>query len=134
MLDDCLARGRNMHGGAVKYHDYGGTPLGLPNVADGLFAIKKAIFDDKICTAEEMISALTADFEGYEELRMKLKEIPKYGMDDDSADAMARRVMSDFADMFLSYETRWGGHGKPVILTTSPGTETPWYEENDGSW
>ena len=20
------------------------------------------------------------------------------------------------------------------ILTTSPGTETPWYEENDGSW
>ena len=20
------------------------------------------------------------------------------------------------------------------VLTTSPGTETPWYEENDGSW
>ena len=20
------------------------------------------------------------------------------------------------------------------IITTSPGTETPWYEENDGSW
>ena len=117
MLDDCLARGRNMHGGGVKYHDYGGTPLGLPNVADGLFAIKKAIFDDKICTAEEMISALTADFEGYEELRIKLKNIPKYGMDNDEADAMAKRVMSDFADMYLNYETRWGGHGKPVILT-----------------
>ena len=23
---------------------------------------------------------------------------------------------------------------KEYILTTSPGTETPWYEENDGSW
>ncbi len=20
------------------------------------------------------------------------------------------------------------------VITTSPGTETPWYEENDGSW
>ena len=20
------------------------------------------------------------------------------------------------------------------IITTSPGTETPWYEENDGNW
>ena len=23
---------------------------------------------------------------------------------------------------------------KEYILTTSPGTETPWYEENDGIW
>ena len=28
MVDDCLARGRNMHAGGAKYHDYGGTHLG----------------------------------------------------------------------------------------------------------
>jgi formate C-acetyltransferase len=38
-------------------------------------------------------------------------------MDNEEADAMARRVMSDFSDMYLKYRTRWGGHGKPVILT-----------------
>jgi len=117
MLDDCLARGRNMHGGGVKYHDYGGTHLGLPNVADGLFAIKKAVFDDKICTAEELIAALKANFEGYEKLRSRLRNIPKYGVDNDEADEMAKRVMSDFSDMYLNYRTRWGGSGKPVILT-----------------
>ena len=117
MIDDCLARGRNMHAGGAKYHDYGGAHLGLPNVADGLYAIKRAVFDEKICTADELIAALKANFEGYEKLQAKLKQIPKYGMDNDEADSLANRVMSDFADMYLSYRTRWEGTGKPVILT-----------------
>lgn len=117
MLDDCLARGRNMHGGGAKYHDYGSSQLGMPNVADGLFAIKKAVFDDKICTAEELVSAIKANFEGYEVLQAKLKNLPKYGMDNDEVDALAARLMADFSDMLLNYRTRFDGRGKPVILT-----------------
>lgn len=117
MIDDCLARGRNMHAGGAKYHDYGGTHLGLPNVADALFAIKKAVFDDHICTSEELISAMKANFVGYEKLQTILKKIPKYGMDNEEADNLARRVISDFAEMYLDYRTRWGGKGKPVVLT-----------------
>jgi len=117
MIDDCLERGRNMHAGGARYHDYGGTHLALPNVADGLYAIKRAVFEDKICTAEELIAALKANFEGYARLQAKLRAIPKYGTDHTDADAMARRVASDFSDMYLTYRTRWGGKGKPVILT-----------------
>ncbi len=117
MIDDCLERGRNMHAGGARYHDYGGTHLALPNVADGLYAIKRAVFEDKICTAEELIAALKANFEGYARLQAKLRAIPKYGTDHAGADAMARRVASDFSDMYLTYRTRWGGKGKPVILT-----------------
>lgn len=117
MLDNCLERGRNMHGGGAKYHDYGVSQLGMPNVADGLFAIKKAVFEDKICTSEELVCAIKANFVGYEELQMKLKSIPKYGMDNDEADAFATRLMSDFSDMLLNFRTRFGGRGKPVILT-----------------
>jgi len=117
MIDDCLERGRNMHAGGARYHDYGGTHVALPNTADGLFAIKKAVYDQKICTAAELVSALKADFKGYEALQAKLKAIPKYGMDNEEADAMANRVANDFSDMYLSYRTRWGGKGKPVILT-----------------
>lgn len=117
MIDDCLERGRNMHAGGARYHDYGGSHVGLPNVADGLFAIKRAVFEEKICTAQEMIDALKADYKGYEKLQARLRAIPKYGMDDEAADEMARRVQADFADMYLSYTTRWGGKGKPVTLT-----------------
>ncbi|MBR2650695.1 MAG: hypothetical protein IKD45_03460 [Clostridia bacterium] len=117
MMCDCLERGRNMHAGGVRYHDYGATPIALPNTADSLFAIKKAVFELKLCTAEELISALRANFVGYEALQAKLKRIPKYGMDNDEADALTARLMRDFADMYHSYTTIYGGHGKPVILT-----------------
>ena len=117
MLDNCLERGRNMHAGGVKYHEYGATQLGLPDTSDALYAIKKAVFDDKICTAKELVEAMKADYNGYEELQKKLRQITKYGVNDDEADAMAARVMSDFADMYLTYRTRWGATAKPVILT-----------------
>ncbi|MBO5253995.1 MAG: hypothetical protein J6C51_08635 [Clostridia bacterium] len=117
MIDDCFEKGRNMHGGGARYHDYGGTHLALPNTADALYAIKYAVFDRKLCTAETLTAALKADFKGYEALQAKLRAIPKYGVDDENADALAARVFGDFADMYLNYTTRWGGRGKPVILT-----------------
>ena len=117
MIDDCLERGRNMHAGGARYHDYGGTHLGLPNVADALYAIRRAVFEDGICTAEELVEALKADFKGYERLQAKLRALPKFGIDHAEADSMARRVASDFSDMYLTFRTRWGGKGKPVILT-----------------
>ena len=60
---------------------------------------------------------MKADFVGYESLQAKLKSIPKYGMDNDEADALAVRLMGDFSDMLLNFRTRFGGRGKPVILT-----------------
>lgn len=117
MLDDCLERGRNMHGGGVRYHDYGATPLALPNTIDSLIAIKKAVFDLKICTTEELVEALKVDYRGYEALQNKLKALPKYGMDNDEADAFAKRVMNDFSEMYQSFDTIYGGKGKPIILT-----------------
>ncbi len=117
LIDDCLERGRNMHGGGARYHDYGATPLAMPNTIDSLLAIKKAVFELNLCSAEELIDALKANFKGYETLQAKLKRLPKYGMDDDEADAFADRVMKDFADMYHSFTTRHGGEGKPIILT-----------------
>jgi len=117
MMNDCLARGRNMHGGGARYHDYGGTPLALPNTIDSLLAIKLAVFEQKICSAEELIAALKADYKGYEVLQLRLKQLPKYGMDNDEADRFAARVMQDFSDMYHSFTTRHGGEGKPIILT-----------------
>ena len=117
MIDDCLERGRNMHAGGARYHDYGVSPVALPNVADGLYAIRTAVFEQKLCTAQELVDAMKADYKGYERLQAQLRALPKYGMDNEQVDALANRVARDFSDMYLSYRTRWGGKGKPVILT-----------------
>ena len=117
MIDDCLSRGRNMHGGGARYHDYGFAVLGMPNAADSLYAIKRAVFEDKICTANELTEALRADFQGFELLHKRLLSLPKYGQENEDADAMAARLSYDISKIYSSYENRFGGNGKLVILS-----------------
>lgn len=117
MIDDCITKGRNMHGGGARYHDYGSSLIGIPNAADSLYAIKVAVFDEKICTAEELIEALKADFAGYEILREKLLAIPKYGQENPDVDALMSRLSVDITGIFSSYKNRFGGTGKAVLLT-----------------
>ena len=117
MIDDCLARGREMHAGGARYHDYGTSFIGVPNAADALFAIKKAVFDEKICTASELIEALKANFEGYEPLRLKLLSLPKYGQENAEADEVAATLTKDICRPYRKYVNRFGGNGKPVLLT-----------------
>jgi len=117
MINDCLTKGRNMHGGGARYHDYGSAIVGVPNAADSLITIKKAVFDEKICTAYELIEALKADFVGYEALRSRLLSLPKYGQDNAEADAMAARLVADIDRPYRSYVNRFGGNGKLVLLT-----------------
>ncbi|MBQ8408059.1 MAG: hypothetical protein IJY39_04270 [Clostridia bacterium] len=117
MIDDCLAKGRNMHGGGARYHDYGSSLVGVPNAADSLIAIKKAVFDDKLCTANELVEALRADFVGYEALQRKLLALPKFGQENAEADGIASRLCTDLNRIYSSYVNRFGGNGKLVMLT-----------------
>lgn len=117
MVNDCISRGRPMHGGGAKYHDYGSAIIGVPNAADALTAIKLAVFDKKICTAEELVEAMAADFVGYEALRAKLVALPKYGQENAEADQMVTRIVKDLNRIYSSYVNRFGGNGKLVMLT-----------------
>ncbi len=117
MIDDCMTKGRNMHGGGARYHDYGASFMGIANVADSLMGIKHAVFDKKICTAEELIAVLDKNFESYGELRRELLSAPKYGREQSEADALAARIATDLSNIYGSYVNRFGGNGKPVILS-----------------
>jgi len=92
LYDDCLARGRGIFSGGVRY--LGGTleSYGNTNAANSLAAIHELVFRQKKYTLPEILAACRANFEGYEHLRQDLLAAPKYGNDDPVADAMAVRV------------------------------------------
>ena len=117
MIDDCISRGKSIHSGGARYPDYGSLPIGLADASDYLFAIKKAVYDEKICTAEELLKAIKANFCGFELLRKKLLAIPKFGQDNSEADSFASKYFSDVSDIYTSYVTRFGGRGKMVVFT-----------------
>ena len=116
MTHDCMERGRGINDGGARYTDYGGSGLGIPNVGDSLYAIKKAVFEDKAFTGEEILAALRADFQGQERIHSYLLGLPKYGADVREVDALTDRVLVTFSDALNSHRNAHGGHCRPVIL------------------
>lgn len=98
-VDDSADRFLDLHHGGAKYSNFGCHGAGIANAADALAAVKMLIFDKKVITADELLSALEADFKGYEALQSKLIECPKMGNNDDYVDDIAAKLM----DVFSSY-------------------------------
>ncbi len=65
---------------------------------DSLTAIKKLVFDDKKYTMDQLMDAMQANWEGYEEMRLDfVNGAPKWGNDDDYADDMMLRCLRECA-------------------------------------
>jgi pyruvate-formate lyase len=90
--------------------------VGIPNVGDSLYAIKRAVFDEKNVSGEDLYQALCSNFQGYEELRKYLLNIPKYGSEYPEADAMTERVLQTYCETIKSHRNSHGGHCRPIIL------------------
>ncbi len=117
MIDGCFEKGRNQMDGGARYADYGGAVIGMPNVANSMMALKRAVYDEKFVSAEELIQALKMNFAGHEPLRMRLQRQPKYGEQHAEADAMMNRILQSVSHTLDSYTTIHGGRCKQVLLT-----------------
>lgn len=89
LADDCIARGKAILDGGIRY--LGGTneTYGNINTSDSLWAIKDLVFNRKKYTLRQINDALLANFEGYELVRKDCLNCDKYGNDLDTADGMA---------------------------------------------
>ena len=66
---------------------------------DSMAAIKKLVFDDKKYTMSQLIDALEAEWDGYEQMRLDfVKNGPKWGNDDDYVDDIMLRCLSVAAE------------------------------------
>jgi formate C-acetyltransferase len=114
LMNGCLERGSDLSHGA-QYNNFGIHGAGSANAADALAAVQQFVFQDKTLTTDELLSALDANYNGYEPLRIKLAEHgPKTGNDDDRADDFLRQLFDAFADACEQYgRTARGGILRP---------------------
>jgi formate C-acetyltransferase len=117
-VQDCIGRGRAINAGGARYEDTGSTPLGLPNLADSLYALRRAVFDrDAFVDAHELLAALRCNFAGAEPLRRRLLALPKYGQGCEEADAMMQRVVRTVGALYEARTNALGGRMKLMIMT-----------------
>ncbi len=135
LTDDCLRRGREQQAGGARYHEYGFAPLGITSAADSLHGLRVAIYEKRFVSGEELLAALRADFRGFETLRARLLQVPKYGLEDPAADAMCRRVLETVCAAAQAASTRFGGHLKPMLFnfTWTPDVSAQLGARADGS-
>ena len=98
LLEGALEKGKDATAGGAKVN-VGPTMnrCGVGTMVDSVAAIKKVVFEDRAATLEEVCAACMQNFVGYEDLRTKLQAAPKYGNDDDFADAIAADLWKWFS-------------------------------------
>ncbi len=121
LLEDCIARGKDYNAGGARYNTTYIQGVGLGSITDILTSVKYNIYEQKRFTWNEMLTALRNNFEGAEQMQYDMiYNTPKYGNDDDYADAQAVAVFEYFHDAVSGRPTPRGGiHRINMLPTTS---------------
>lgn len=109
LIEGCLEKGIDYRNGGPLYGHGQVLAEGVADTGDSLWAIKKLVFDEKKYTMDQLMDALEADFEGYEELRRDFASCEKFGCDCEGVDKLTTDVFNYFLTLLKRQHTYRGG-------------------------
>ena len=120
LIDDCIARGKDYHDGGARYNTSYIQGVGVGTLTDALTAIKYNVYDQKSLSMPGLLEALENNFSGKEALRLRLiNKTPKYGNDDDYADAVMVSIFNLYHDAVNGRPNSKGGTYRINLLPTT---------------
>jgi len=119
VIGDCMETGRDVTAGGARYNLSGLQGVQIANVADSLWAVRKAVYEQGWLSAEALLGALDADFEGQEAVRQRLLAETKYGNDQDGVDLVARQWAQRYAELLYGAVNARGGPYHAGFYTVS---------------
>lgn len=120
LIEDCIAKGKDYNDGGPRYNSTYIMGVGPGSCTDSLAAIREHVFERKDISMAELLSALAADFQGNEKMRLRLwNKSHKYGNDDNYADAILKEVFNAFFDEVNGRKNTKGGTYRVNYLSTT---------------
>ena len=120
IMDDCIEKARDYHDGGARYNPTYIQGVGLGTVTDALAAVKYHVYDQKTISMADLLDAMRTNFEGREDLRRTLaNRTPRYGNDDEYADAVAEQVFNAYYDVLNGRPNTKGGKYRVNLLPTT---------------
>lgn len=109
LIEGCIEKGRDYRNGGPLYNHGQILAEGIADTGDSLYAVKKLVFDEKKYTMSELIDALDANFEGFEQLHLDFRNCEKFGNDIEEVDLITARVLNRFLTVLKRNNTYRGG-------------------------
>ncbi|MEI6674167.1 MAG: trans-4-hydroxy-L-proline dehydratase [Verrucomicrobiota bacterium] len=126
LIDDCIAKGLDYNAGGARYNNTFIQFVGLGSASDCLSAINQLCFHaadamaNKSMPLPELVACLDDDFANAEILRQRLlHRMPKYGNDDDAADAEMLAVFNTCFEEVDGRPDARGGQFRVLMLPTT---------------
>ena len=119
-IDDCIMNGSDVCTGGAVYNFSGVQGIGIGNLSDSLYVIKKAVFEDQSISLKELQSILKEDYADNEILRQRfINKYDKYGNDIDEVDYLGSDILSFYCMEVEKYDNVRGGVFQPGSYTVS---------------
>jgi formate C-acetyltransferase len=120
LISDCIATGKDYHDGGARYNTSYIQGVGLGTITDAMTSLKYNVFDEQSITMQEMLALLANDFAGRKRERLMLvNKTPKYGNDDDYADAVMARLFEAYFNAIDGRPNTKGGRYSINLLPTT---------------
>jgi len=101
VIHDCIEKGQDYYAGGPRYNTNYIQCCGIGTVTDSLSALKTHVFGGDV-KLDNLLKAISSNFEDHEALRLRLKnKTPFYGNDDDRADHIMEAV---YASLFKAID------------------------------
>lgn len=109
LIEGCLEKGTDYRNGGPLYNHGQILSEGIADTGDSLYAVKKLVFDEKRYSMSELLTALKANYEGFENLRIDFLKCQKFGNDIKEVDEITSRIFNRFLTVLKRNRTYRGG-------------------------
>lgn len=110
-FDGCIEKAVSLTRGATEYCVCAPALIGIANVIDSLIVAKQFVYDEKYITMEELIKALEANWNGYEELReIILHKGDFFGNDTERSNYVAQKLYNSLYVYLKDKKNVFGHH------------------------
>jgi formate C-acetyltransferase len=119
LVKGCAQKGLDITQGGAEISYVTIEAVTYATTVDSLLAVKYLVFDEKLCSMDELITALKDNWVGHEILQARAQnKAPKFGRDDDTADEMGRSVMEFWTEETWKHKTKSTGRQyRPGMLS-----------------
>ena len=111
VFNDCIENATSLTQGGGNTAIASPMCLGITNVIDSLAVVKQFVFDEQLFTMNELISALNANWQDYEDMRtIILKKGKFFGNDDGTSNYVAQRLYRELYEFLKDKTNLYGYH------------------------